>query len=53
MILGLSEREWKELKDQQREFNIIKSKIIDLVNADPQLECKNPKCRCKERKIRG
>lgn len=32
MIWGLSESKWKELKDQQREYNMRKSKMLDLLD---------------------
>lgn len=35
MIWGLNESEWKELKDQQREYNMRNSKILNILNSSP------------------
>ena len=34
VMLGLSEHEWQELKEQQREYNIRMSKILDKMDKE-------------------
>ena len=52
-MLGLSDAEFKRLKELQLEYNRQMSKRMQMETTlkltESTLECKNDKCRCKER----